>query len=99
MPFIQSETVGKLVYHFQRSKKNAPIVFPQLAGSRSRGHPVIFHHLYRDELEALQGDKGASGILLDHHDALDPLDVQDRGVLVDVDRPGDLPGRDLAQDF
>ena len=63
MPFIQSATVGMLVHHFRHSGKNAPIVFPQLARSRSRGHPVIFHHVYRGELEALQGGKGASGIL------------------------------------
>jgi molybdenum cofactor cytidylyltransferase len=90
MPFIQSETVGKLVRHFRHSMKNAPIVFPQLAGPMSRGHPVIFHHYYRGELEALQGDKGASGLLLAHADALDPLEVRDRGVLADIDQPADL---------
>lgn len=96
MPFIQNETVGRLVHHFHHSKKTAPIVFPQWAGSMSRGHPVIFHHDYRGELEALQGDKGASGILLAHEDALDPLEVQDRGVLVDIDQPADLPGQGLS---
>jgi molybdenum cofactor cytidylyltransferase len=90
MPFIQSETVGKLVHHFRHSRKTAPIVFPQVAGPMSRGHPVIFHHHYRGELEALQGDKGASSILLAHEDALDPLEVDDRGVVADIDRPADL---------
>ena len=93
MPFIQGATVGRLVHHFRHSTRSAPIVFPQFAGSMSRGHPVIFHHGYRGELEALQGDKGASGIFLDHHDALDPLEVHDRGVLVDIDQPADLLGQ------
>jgi molybdenum cofactor cytidylyltransferase len=92
MPFIQSATVSKLVHHFRHSGKNAPIVFPQLAGSKSRGHPVIFHRSYRGELEALRGDKGASSILLAHADALDPLEVDDRGVLADIDQPADLIG-------
>ena len=96
MPFIHSETVGSLVRHFHHSKKSAPIVFPQLAGSMLRGHPVIFHHDYRGELEALQGDKGASSILLAHQDALDPLEVHDRGVLADIDQPADLPGQGLS---
>jgi molybdenum cofactor cytidylyltransferase len=90
MPFIQSATVGKLVHHFRHTRKNAPIVFPHLAGAMSRGHPVIFHRSYRGELEALQGDKGASSILHAHEDALDPLEVDDRGVLADIDRPADL---------
>ncbi len=92
MPFIQSATVGRLVQHFRHSSKSAPIVFPQLAGSMVRGHPVIFHYGYRGELEALQGDKGASGIILCHRDALDPMVVEDRGVLADIDQPADLPG-------
>ena len=92
MPFIQGETVGRLVRHFRHSTRSAPIVFPQFAGSMSRGHPVIFHHGYRGELEDLQGDKGANGIILCHRDALDPLEVQDLGVLVDIDQPADLPG-------
>jgi molybdenum cofactor cytidylyltransferase len=92
MPFVQGATIGRLVHHFRHSTKSAPIVFPQLAGSMARGHPVIFHHDYRVELEALQGDKGANGIILCHRDALDPLMVEDPGVLVDIDQPADLPG-------
>jgi len=94
MPFIQSATVGRLVQHFRHSTKSAPIVFPQLAGSMVRGHPVIFHHGYRGELEALQGDKGASGIILCQRDALDPMVVEDRGVLADIDQPADLLSQD-----
>lgn len=90
MPFIRSATVARLVHHFRHSGKNAAIVYPQLSGSMARGHPVIFHHDYRVELEALQGDKGASGIILCHRDALDPLVIEDRGVLVDIDQPADL---------
>jgi molybdenum cofactor cytidylyltransferase len=92
MPFIRQETIGSLVRHFRHSKKPAPIVFPQWGSAKVRGHPVIFHHDYRAELEALQGEKGASSILLRHHDALDPLEVEDSGVLSDIDRPADLPG-------
>ncbi len=94
MPFIRSQTIASLVQHFRRSSKTAPIVFPQLAESKSRGHPVIFHQVYRAQLEALQGDQGASSIILRHSDALDPLDVQDHGVLLDIDRPTDLPGQE-----
>lgn len=98
MPYIRSATVGKVLKHYARSAKAAPIVFPVLAGSAQagkndagrRGHPVIFHPHYRDELEALKGDKGAGSIILAHPAALDPLEVDDRGVLIDIDRPTDL---------
>lgn len=96
MPFIQTKTTEALLRHFRRSEKTAPIVFPLLksAGSDAtpqRGHPVIFHSRYKRELESLQGDRGASSILAAHEEALDPLTVNDRGIIRDVDRPADLP--------
>jgi len=96
MPFIRGETIGKLARHFRHSEKNAPIVFPQWGATLQRGHPVLFHRGYREELENVQGDKGAGSVILRHPDAQDPLPVADRGVLLDIDRPADLqaPGSD-----
>ena len=95
MPHIQNQTVDALVRHFRQSARSAPIVFPLFTPEDKRtaprrGHPVIFHRHYREELEALVGDKGAGGILAAHPDAHDPLEVNDRGVIDDIDRPSDL---------
>lgn len=65
------------------------IVAPRWQGKR--GHPVAFARERWPELAALSGDVGARALLARHpvHD----VDVDDPGVLADVDTPGDLhPG-------
>lgn len=64
------------------------IVVPRHQGRR--GHPVLFgaHHL--GALAALTGDRGASTLLQTR--PVTWVDVDDVGILLDVDRPSDLPG-------
>lgn len=57
-----------------------------------RGHPVGFAAGFRDELLALTGDAGARAVLGCHAQMLAHLDVEDPGVLADVDTPADLAG-------
>jgi len=89
MPYIRTTTIHAVLQRFQSSEKAAPIVFPLFRESH-RGHPVIFHRNYRTELEALGGDTGAGGIVSAYPQAHEPLAVSDRGVLSDIDEPGDL---------
>jgi molybdenum cofactor cytidylyltransferase len=53
------------------------------------GHPVLFARRAFADLEALTGDAGA-GRLLRSRDVL-WLDVADEGVVLDIDRPEDIP--------
>ncbi len=53
-----------------------------------RGHPVGFAAVCRAELAALAGDEGARAIL-ERHPPMH-VDVEDPGILFDVDQPGDL---------
>jgi molybdenum cofactor cytidylyltransferase len=55
-----------------------------------RGHPVGFGLEHRDALLALDGDAGARALLSSH--ALTRIDVDDPGILRDVDTPADLNG-------
>jgi molybdenum cofactor cytidylyltransferase len=55
-----------------------------------RGHPVGFGLAHRDALLALDGDTGARALLSAH--ALTRIDVDDPGILRDVDTPADLNG-------
>jgi len=55
-----------------------------------RGHPVAFGARFLPELAALDGDRGARGLLQRHAAAVRELIVDDPGVLRDVDRPADL---------
>lgn len=85
MPFIQSSTLQRVA---QSLKTGAPLAVPFHAGRR--GHPVGFSAAYRDELLALSGDAGARAILARAAAALVRLDVNDPGILFDVDTPSDL---------
>ncbi|MBC8738291.1 nucleotidyltransferase family protein [Paraburkholderia sp. UCT31] len=64
----------------------APLVAPFYDGQR--GHPVGFGSEHRDALLALDGDTGAKALLRSH--ALTRIDVDDPGILRDVDTPDDL---------
>jgi molybdenum cofactor cytidylyltransferase len=55
-----------------------------------RGHPVGFCASLRNELLALDGDVGARGTLDRHSNHITRVDVDDEGVLLDVDTPEDL---------
>ncbi|MCK7579437.1 MAG: NTP transferase domain-containing protein [Chromatiales bacterium] len=55
-----------------------------------RGHPVGFSAEFAPALRALQGDRGARDLLARHADRLQCLEVDDPGVLLDVDTPADL---------
>jgi molybdenum cofactor cytidylyltransferase len=85
MPFIKDSTLHLVV---QALETGALLVAPFHAGRR--GHPVGFHSCYRDELLALSGDAGAREILTRHAVSLTCLDVDDAGILLDVDTPADL---------
>ncbi|MBB5417741.1 molybdenum cofactor cytidylyltransferase [Paraburkholderia atlantica] len=64
----------------------APLVAPFYDGQR--GHPVGFGSEHRDALLALDGDTGAKALL--KSGALTRIDVDDPGILRDVDTPDDL---------
>ncbi len=92
MPFIQDSTLQRAA---QTLETGALLVAPFHAGRR--GHPVGFHACFRDELLALSGEAGARDILMRHAAALTRLDVDDAGVLLDVDTPADLAAWPVGQ--
>jgi molybdenum cofactor cytidylyltransferase len=55
-----------------------------------RGHPVLFSAALLPQLRTLTGDQGAREVLSTLGKRLVLVDAEDRGVLVDVDRPEDL---------
>lgn len=85
MPYIAEESYACVL---QALAQGAAIARPVHAGCV--GHPVGFRARYRDALVALAGDQGARSIIEAEPGALVTCAVQDPGVLVDVDRPGDL---------
>ena len=85
MPFVQSGTVAILLDVF-RSKP--AIVSPRYDGKR--GHPVILPPALRDEIRSADPAITLHDVLRRHPDQRVDVDVQDRGVVRDVDRVADL---------
>jgi molybdenum cofactor cytidylyltransferase len=87
MPRIQPATVKSVIAALQQG---ALIAAPAYKGER--GHPVGFGAPLRDELLALDGDQGARALLGRHRDAVQLIECDDPGILIDIDRKSDLDG-------
>jgi len=85
MPFLRPETIRVVA---KALAEGAAIAAPAYRGER--GHPVGFARRFFEELSALRGDAGAREILRKHPDSIALYDVDDRGVLRDIDEPSDL---------
>lgn len=89
MPWTLASTLRQLA---AASSADA-IVVPYHLGRN--GHPVLFGRRFWTELTRLGGDEGARSLLQRHHDCVVMLEVEDSGVLRDVDTPAALeaPGQ------
>lgn len=87
MPFVASGTVAILLATFAA---RPAIVSPRYRGKR--GHPVVLPPALRDEIRAAEPTLTLHDILKRHPDLRVDVDVDDRGVVRDVDRVADLHG-------
>jgi molybdenum cofactor cytidylyltransferase len=85
MPWVLPETIARIAAAI---REGAPVAAPFHRGER--GHPVGFGKVCYAALAALTGDEGARSIVTAHRDSLARIDVDDPGVLRDVDMPADL---------
>ncbi|WP_019339677.1 nucleotidyltransferase family protein [Stutzerimonas stutzeri] len=84
MPYIRRETIRCIAAEIEQER----LVLPRHAGQP--GHPRGIGSRYRRQLMALDGDRGAqalfgAGVITD-------VEVDDVGVLQDIDRPKDRRG-------
>jgi len=87
MPFVRSRTIWEIATLMQRG---ALLAAPFYQGQR--GHPVGVSQMFRDELLRLTGDQGAREVLANYSARLKRHEVDDPGVLIDVDVPADIAG-------
>jgi CTP:molybdopterin cytidylyltransferase MocA len=85
MPFVRSGTVAILLDVFA---SHPAIVSPKYQGKR--GHPVVLPPALRDEIRSAEPTLTLHDILKRHPDQRVDVDVQDRGVVRDIDRVADL---------
>ena len=86
MSAIQGSTLAAVQSALMQGAK---IAAPFYQGRQ--GHPVGFAAGLREELLALEGDRGARAVLERHVAQLVRVEVDDPGVLQDIDVPADLP--------
>lgn len=85
MPFVKPASLAAIVHAL---REGADLVVPHHEGVA--GHPVGFAAGYGEELRALSGDRGARAILERHAAAITTLNLDDPGLLADIDTPADL---------
>ena len=91
-PLVKAETVRALTGEYERTLK--PIVIARHHGRR--GHPVLFARPIFAELFAAPEDGGARVVVNAGPERLGYVDVDDPGVVLDLDTPADLAGAGLA---
>lgn len=84
-PFIRPETFGQIVDRYRRS--DAQIVIPTYKGFR--GNPVLLDRSVFPEIMALSGDIGCRAIFGSHLDGIVKAEVEDVGILLDIDNKAD----------
>lgn len=85
MPYVEPATVASLL---RAHGESGAIVSPRLGGKR--GHPVVIPGRCREEILAAGAELTLHDVLRAHSAERLDVDVYDRGVIRDVDRPSDL---------
>lgn len=83
LPFVRADTVARVV-----AAVAAPDAIAAPAWRGERGHPVAFGAAHLPALASTRGDRGAGALLRLH--AVTTVEVEDPGILRDVDTPSDL---------
>jgi len=84
-PFTRSETLNRIVDRYLDS--NAQIVIPSYKGFR--GNPVLLDRSVFTEVMALDGDIGCRAVFGSHLEGIVKVEVEDVGVLLDIDSKDD----------
>lgn len=89
-PFVKHGTVVSLVEHFRLTR--AELIIPSYRNRR--GHPVLISSTLFEALLRSSPEDGMRGFLREHESAIVHVEVDDPGIRLDIDTPGDL--RDAA---
>jgi molybdenum cofactor cytidylyltransferase len=84
-PFTPPQTLDQIIQAYRDS--GAPIVIPTWQGTR--GNPVLLDRSVFSEALALEGDVGCRAIFGKHLEEIVNVEVEDNGVLLDIDDQAD----------
>jgi molybdenum cofactor cytidylyltransferase len=81
MPFLKSRTIDVVLNAFREGRGG--IIQPSFRGRR--GHPVLFHQRYKEELLRLKGDTGGMPVMMKHPEDVCIIPVKSEGIIRDID--------------
>ena len=84
MPYLSSHTYLSITDVASKGK----IIIPSYRNQK--GNPVCFGSCFYSQLKKLNSDKGGKDIVLNNPQSVIELELEDEGVLKDIDRPTDL---------
>jgi molybdenum cofactor cytidylyltransferase len=87
MPRVDVAHIARLIAAFDPAK-GREICVPFFRGQR--GNPVLWAMRFIPEMMQVSGDAGARALLETHAGAVYPVQMNDAGVLIDIDTPEDL---------
>jgi len=88
-PAVGPETSGRVLAAYRVSGRG--IVLPVHAGRG--GHPLLIDLKYRAEIDGLSAGIGLRELLVRHPDDIFRVEIDDQGVLLDIDTPEDYHSR------
>jgi molybdenum cofactor cytidylyltransferase len=92
-PFLMAKTVDRLIDTYVES--HALVVVPVHRGHR--GNPVLFDRAVYPQIMKIEGDVGAKSVVEGNKDNLVAVEVDDEGVLTDLDTPSDYERATASQ--
>jgi molybdenum cofactor cytidylyltransferase len=84
-PFVRTATLDQLIA--EHSRQAGSILIPTYQGTR--GNPVLIPRALFPELMQLEGDVGCRAIFARHPQAVLNIEVEDEGILLDIDNQED----------
>lgn len=96
MPYVQPQTLRRLIQAAIASKQTIlrPKIKPRLPQQQQlppHGHPIGFRQMLFPELAALTGDQGAREIVRARQNEIEEIELEDLGIIRDIDQRTDLP--------
>jgi len=88
MPKLKSNHINQLISFFENIEHSNPIVRPY--NNDIPGHPVIFHHSYKDQLLQCVEHDGCKSIIQSNIDKLCKYRTNDNAYFTDIDTHKDL---------
>ena len=85
--YIKSQTYKKMINAYRHANPNS-IAVPSY--QKQQGHPIIMSPVYIDEITKISGDRGAKSIITQFVEHVVSIDVNDRGILQDIDTQKDF---------